>query len=321
MSEYANDLWLFESQIGLNVTSVVHSTAAVFEAQFSDTEKDEKNISSNVGEMSDSNVYNVIITVVISSLLGILILLTIVGNLFVIIAILSERNLRTVGNYLLLSLGIADLMVACLVMPLGAVYAVSSEWQMGEIACDIWTSTDVLCCTASILHLLAIAIDRYWAVTSIDYIRNRNSNRIGLLIFIIWTVSALISIAPILGLKDANFKKRIEEEKRCYYSQDVTYQVIATVSTFYGPLIFILILYWRIYQVYIMSPPCLSRSVAACKTFPASNRVALRQIFFQFISTLFILLFPLKFTLFTHRINFDNKIVYTKNNKILNQFS
>ena len=46
------------------------------------------------------------------------------GNLFVIAAILLERNLQSVANYLIVSLAVADLMVACLVMPLGAVYEV-----------------------------------------------------------------------------------------------------------------------------------------------------------------------------------------------------
>uniref|UniRef100_A0A182P9A6 G-protein coupled receptors family 1 profile domain-containing protein n=1 Tax=Anopheles epiroticus TaxID=199890 RepID=A0A182P9A6_9DIPT len=82
------------------------------------------------------------------------------GNVFVIAAILLERNLQSVANHLILSLAVADLLVACLVMPLGAVYEVSKEWRLGADLCDMWTSSDVLCCTASILHLVAIALDR-----------------------------------------------------------------------------------------------------------------------------------------------------------------
>lgn len=47
------------------------------------------------------------------------------GNVFVIAAIILERNLQNVANYLVVSLAVADLFVACLVMPLGAVYEVS----------------------------------------------------------------------------------------------------------------------------------------------------------------------------------------------------
>ena len=49
------------------------------------------------------------------------------GNVFVIAAILLEKNLQSVANYLILSLAVADLLVAALVMPLGAVYEVSSS--------------------------------------------------------------------------------------------------------------------------------------------------------------------------------------------------
>ena len=43
------------------------------------------------------------------------------GNVFVIGAILVDRHLQSVANYLILSLAVADLLVAILVMPLGAV--------------------------------------------------------------------------------------------------------------------------------------------------------------------------------------------------------
>ena len=46
------------------------------------------------------------------------------GNVFVIAAILLDRHLQSVANYLILSLAVADLLVALLVMPLGAVYEV-----------------------------------------------------------------------------------------------------------------------------------------------------------------------------------------------------
>ncbi|KAE8742392.1 hypothetical protein FOCC_FOCC012079, partial [Frankliniella occidentalis] len=92
----------------------------------------------------------------VAVLLGLVILTTVIGNVFVIAAILLERHLQNVANYLILSLAVADLLVACLVMPLGAVYEVSQQWTLGPELCDMWTSSDVLCCTASILHLVAI---------------------------------------------------------------------------------------------------------------------------------------------------------------------
>ena len=111
---------------------------------------------------------------VTSLLLGLVTMATIVGNVFVMVAISVERHLRAnVANYLIASLTVADLLVAALVMPLAAVNDVTHGWPLGRQLCDAWVSFDVLCCTSSILHLVAISLDRYWAVTRVDYIHNR----------------------------------------------------------------------------------------------------------------------------------------------------
>ena len=55
------------------------------------------------------------------------------GNIFVIAAIVLERNLQGVANYLILSLAVADLLVAVLVMPLAAVYEVRNIYFLTEI--------------------------------------------------------------------------------------------------------------------------------------------------------------------------------------------
>uniref|UniRef100_T1K090 G-protein coupled receptors family 1 profile domain-containing protein n=1 Tax=Tetranychus urticae TaxID=32264 RepID=T1K090_TETUR len=177
---------------------------------------------------------SLIFTLITSLTLGALILSTVIGNLFVMVAIWIDRNLQNIQNYLVASLAAADFMVACLVMPLGALYEVQGEWSLGSLLCDIWTSADVLCCTASILHLVAIALDRYWAVNSVTYMHSRGS---------------IVSIGPILGWKDPDYERRVTIEKRCLISQHMGYQIFATISTFYGPLMVILFLYWRIYKV------------------------------------------------------------------------
>ncbi|KAL1491907.1 hypothetical protein ABEB36_012428 [Hypothenemus hampei] len=192
---------------------------------------------------------DVILMGALSVVLGLMILVTVIGNVFVIAAIILEKNLQNVANYLIVSLAMADLMVACLVMPLGAVYVISNNWIMGPELCDMWTSIDVLCCTASILHLVAIALDRYWAVTNVDYIHTRNSGRIKLMIVIVWVIALIVSLAPqIPQFKDPDYLHRIEVKRQCLVSQDLKYQIFATSSTFYVPLFVIFALYWKIFQ-------------------------------------------------------------------------
>ena len=50
--------------------------------------------------------------------------------------------------------------VALTVLPLNVAYTVLGRWIFGSITCKVWLTADVLCCTASILNLCAIALDR-----------------------------------------------------------------------------------------------------------------------------------------------------------------
>jgi 5-hydroxytryptamine receptor 1 len=68
------------------------------------------------------------------------------------------------------------------------------------------------------------------------------------MILIVWLVAFLVCIAPLLGWKDPDWGTRVSEERKCLVSQDVGYQIFATASSFYLPLLVILFLYWRIFQ-------------------------------------------------------------------------
>ena len=75
------------------------------------------------------------------------------GNVFVIAAIILERNLQSVANYLILSLAVADLLVAVLVMPIGAIYEVI---QINDNKCYILNIIVLEQLTNTILHQLFI---------------------------------------------------------------------------------------------------------------------------------------------------------------------
>ena len=206
------------------------------------SEREATTISLTSSEKGDS----LALLLVTSAVLGVIILATIVGNVFVIAAIVLERNLRNVANYLIASLAVADLLVAALVMPLAAVNEVSSGWFLGREACDAFISFDVLCCTSSILHLVAISLDRYWAVTRVDYIHNRSARRILVMVAASWGVSALISLPPLFGRRTPQRDPDISGI--CLISQDWAYTVFSTLGAFYLPMIVMSVIYARVYR-------------------------------------------------------------------------
>lgn len=210
------------------------------------TESRGNSASAEQSSMSLPMAYPMAQLVVISIAIGLLILFTIAGNVFVIAAILLEKSLRTVQNYLILSLAVTDLMVAVLVMPLSLFNEINTTWYLGNALCDMWVSFDVLCCTASILHLVAIACDRYLAVSRIDYIRQRNWQRIGLMIVVVWVISAAVSIPPLFGWRDAAMAP--DKSGFCAISQDLGYTLFSTGAAFYFPMSLMLILNYKIYS-------------------------------------------------------------------------
>ncbi|CAH8493964.1 unnamed protein product [Schistosoma turkestanicum] len=178
------------------------------------------------------------------SILSMIIICTIIGNMFVVIAILMDRHLQRVSNYLILSLAVADLMVATLVMPISALNEVSEKWWLGIALCDIWTIMDVLCCTASILHLVVIALDRYWSITHVNYSRNQHKKPIYIMISIVWALSLLISLPTRFHtLRNVN-----NLSNECSINKDYTFTIFSTVGAFYLPMIFLIGIYVKIYQ-------------------------------------------------------------------------
>uniref|UniRef100_A0AAQ4RA26 G-protein coupled receptors family 1 profile domain-containing protein n=1 Tax=Gasterosteus aculeatus aculeatus TaxID=481459 RepID=A0AAQ4RA26_GASAC len=190
--------------------------------------------------------------VVTSFLLGALILCAIFGNACVVAAIALERSLQNVANYLIGSLAVTDLMVSVLVLPMAALYQVLNRWTLGQIPCDIFISLDVLCCTSSILHLCAIALDRYWAITEpIEYMKKRDAAESRSPHQCHLARRFLPSqCRPMLIMRSqpGSVAEDRANPKQCKIRQDPWYTIYATFGAFYIPLTLMLVLYGRIFK-------------------------------------------------------------------------
>lgn len=85
--------------------------------------------------------------------------------------IFEFRSHRVITNYFVVSLAMADMLVALCAMSFNASVELNKgKWLFGSTMCDLWNSFDVYFSTTSILHLCCISVDRYYAIVQpLDY--------------------------------------------------------------------------------------------------------------------------------------------------------
>ncbi|XP_072262742.1 alpha-1D adrenergic receptor [Pyxicephalus adspersus] len=178
--------------------------------------------------------------------LAVFILFAIVGNILVILSVACNRQLQTVTNYFIINLAIADLLLSTTVLPFSATLEVLGSWVFGRIFCDIWAAVDVLCCTASIMSLCIISIDRYVGVKhSLKYPTIMTEKKAVVIIILLWVSSMVISIGPLLGWKEPP----PADDSQCSITEEPGYALFSSLFSFYLPLLVILIMYFKVYIV------------------------------------------------------------------------
>lgn len=177
--------------------------------------------------------------------LVLLIVCTVVGNCLVCLAVcLVPRIRRQPYTLLYVSLAVADLFVAVLVMPLALVQLYYGRWPLGRTLCDLFVAADVLSCTASILNLCAISVDRYRAITRpLKYSRQRGHRLMAIYIGTVWGGAVVISVVPITVIGNEHGDGSV-----CAVNQNLYYQIWATIMSFYLPLAVMIFVYMKILQ-------------------------------------------------------------------------
>nr|XP_040052942.1 5-hydroxytryptamine receptor 4-like isoform X2 [Gasterosteus aculeatus aculeatus] len=216
-------------------------------------------INRGTGEQQQEEFLSLLETIVLIIFLSVIIIMTVFGNLLVMVALCKDRHLRKKKtNYFIVSLAFADLLVALLVMPFAAIELTTGEWRYGEIFCLVRTSLDVLLTTASILHLCCIALDRYYAICCqpLVYRHKMTPLRVAGMLSGCWLIPTFISFLPIMQSWNAIGIEDIIEDRRssggsndtsCVFLVNRPYALICSTVAFYVPLALMVLAYQRIY--------------------------------------------------------------------------
>uniref|UniRef100_A0A3P9H0I2 Alpha-1B adrenergic receptor n=1 Tax=Oryzias latipes TaxID=8090 RepID=A0A3P9H0I2_ORYLA len=198
------------------------------------------------GEHREAGKVDLTRAIVLALVLGAFIVFAIAGNILVILSVVCNRHLRTPTNYFIINLAMADLLLGTTVLPVSATKEILNYWVFGRIFCDIWAALDVLCCTASIMSLCVISIDRYIGVSHpLQYPGIVTEKRALLAMLGVWVLSVVISIGPLLGWK----QPPSDDDMECLITEEPFYALFSSLGSFYIPLAVILAMYCRVYIV------------------------------------------------------------------------
>ncbi|XP_027697661.1 histamine H2 receptor [Vombatus ursinus] len=180
-----------------------------------------------------------------------LILITVLGNVVVCLAVGLNRRLRSLTNCFIVSLAITDLLLGLLVLPFSAACELGQTCNFAKPLCKIYTSLDVMLCTASILNLFMISLDRYYAITApLRYTMVVTPKRVAIILILIWMISITFSFLPIhLEWNTQNITNLNLTPNKCKLQVNKAYGLVDGLITFYIPLLVMCATYYRIFKI------------------------------------------------------------------------
>ncbi|KAK7102785.1 hypothetical protein V1264_020964 [Littorina saxatilis] len=143
--------------------------------------------------------------IVIGTILYILVAMTVTGNAMVLLAVARNKRLQTVFNMYIVNLAVTDILVALLAMSFYTTENMLGYWPFGEFMCGVWIFFDYGMTFASVFTLIAISVDRFWAVKwSMHYRSNKTKKKTFLGIALTWVCMLVLWLPPCITDRLAN---------------------------------------------------------------------------------------------------------------------
>lgn len=186
-------------------------------------------------------------TVVKSIFLTIFIVLAIGGNILVCVAIRLNKRLRTLTNYYVFNLAIADLLFGLTGMPLLLVTSIAGKWILGPAMCQLSGVLTTLFVLVSIWTLSLIGVNRYFAVGRPNsYKSTYKKKRVLISIGCVWGLAFVVAVAPVLGwsrIRQGDNFCTIDGKK------DISYSIFIILMAYLCPLVILVSLYSKIFFI------------------------------------------------------------------------
>nr|BDP38645.1 fluorescent sensor for neuropeptide Y [synthetic construct] len=121
-----------------------------------------------------------------------IILFGVTGNSLVVYVVYKFRNLRTVTNFFIINLAVADLLVNTLCLPFTLIYTLYDEWMFGQVLCYLLPFAQGMTVQVSTITLNIIALDRHRSI--VHHMETKMSKDMCAMVIVFsWVISALLA--------------------------------------------------------------------------------------------------------------------------------
>lgn len=123
-----------------------------------------------------------------------------VGNMLVIIILISCKKLKSMTDIYLFNLAISDLLFL-LTLPFWAHYA-ANEWVFGNIMCKLFTGIYHIGYFGGIFFIILLTIDRYLAIVHAVFAIKARTVNFGVITSVVtWVVAVFVSLPEIIFMR------------------------------------------------------------------------------------------------------------------------
>ncbi|XP_009665353.2 histamine H3 receptor isoform X2 [Struthio camelus] len=195
-----------------------------------------------VSPQPSSSEFSLGVLVLLAVLMVLLALITVLGNALVILAFITDRNLRHRSNYFFLNLAISDFAVGAFCIPLYIPYGLTGKWHLGRSLCKLWLVMDYLVCTASVFNIVLISYDRFLSVTkAVSYrVQQGAASNPVVKMVAIWVLAFLLYCPTVLFWERvAGYSVVAEEQCHAEFFSNWYFLLCASTLEFFVPLLLV----------------------------------------------------------------------------------
>ncbi|XP_029673370.1 orexin receptor type 2-like [Formica exsecta] len=177
-----------------------------------------------------------------------------IGNALVCMAVYRNHTMRTVTNYFIVNLAVADLLVLLICLPPSVLWDVTETWFLGLKLCKAVPYLQTVSVSVSVLTLTFISIDRWYAICFPLRFKSTTS-RAKTSIIVIWLIALLFDIPELLVLHIIPSNSRVQTIlfTQCVWSwsqeSQATFTIVKLIFLYTVPLLFMSMTYWQIVRV------------------------------------------------------------------------